>query len=53
MTFVVPRQADERAAGDAFAPRMPVGVDGLVYCGDYNTEQWPEAVWVQAVWPFR
>ncbi|GAB3006028.1 beta-galactosidase [Saccharothrix stipae] len=50
MTFVVPRRTDERAPGDdPFAPRMPVGVDGLVYGGDYNPEQWPEHVWVEDV----
>ncbi|MFT7841721.1 beta-galactosidase [Saccharothrix sp. BKS2] len=30
-------------------PPWPVGVDGLVYGGDYNPEQWPEPVWVEDV----
>jgi len=27
----------------------PIGLEGLAFGGDYNPEQWPEAVWVQDV----
>lgn len=30
-------------------PRWPLGPDGIAYGGDYNPEQWPEAVWQQDV----
>jgi len=30
-------------------PLTPVGIDGIVFGGDYNPEQWPEEVWREDV----
>ncbi len=47
MASVVREQAVRALRSDG--PPTPVGVDGMVFGGDYNPEQWPEHVWLEDV----
>src|SRR6185503_3042632 len=49
MGNVVRRQPVRDAGRRADGPPTPVGIDGMVFGGDYNPEQWPEHVWLEDV----